>query len=46
MNVVDSSGSLEYFADGPNAGHFLSPLKDPDSDFKDIPGVKYFAAKK
>jgi len=28
MNVVDSSGWLEYFSNGPNAGHFLSPLKD------------------
>ena len=27
MNVVDSSGWLEYFADGPNARHFLSPLR-------------------
>lgn len=28
MNVVDSSGWLEYFADGPNASHFEPPLKD------------------
>ncbi len=26
MNVVDSSGWLEYFADGPNAGSFAAPL--------------------
>ena len=26
MNVVDSSGWLEYFADGPNANHFAAPL--------------------
>jgi predicted nucleic acid-binding protein len=26
MNVVDSSGWLEYFADGPNAKHFVPPL--------------------
>lgn len=26
MNVVDSSGWLEYFADGPNAVHFADPL--------------------
>jgi len=31
MNVVDSSGWLEYFADGPNAGRFLTPLKDTGS---------------
>lgn len=28
MNVVDSSGWLEYFADGPNARQFLPPLRD------------------
>ena len=26
MNVVDSSGWLEYFADGPNADRFADPL--------------------
>lgn len=26
MNVVDSSGWLEFFADGPNANAFASPL--------------------
>ncbi len=26
MNIVDSSGWLEYFSDGPNAREFLSPL--------------------
>jgi len=26
MNVVDSSGWLEYFADGPNAHHFERPI--------------------
>lgn len=31
MNIVDSSGWLAYFADEPNAGHFLTPLKDTDS---------------
>ena len=31
MNIVDSSGWLEYFVDGPNAKHFSSPLKDPAS---------------
>ena len=31
MNIVDSSGWLEYFADGPNAKHYQQPLKDIDS---------------
>ena len=31
MNIVDSSGWLEYFADGPNADHFLPPLQEPSS---------------
>lgn len=29
MNLVDSSGWLAYFADEPNARHFLPPLSDP-----------------
>ena len=28
MNVVDSSGWLEYFSGGPNANHFEQPLSD------------------
>ncbi len=28
MNIVDSSGWLAYFADEPNAKHFLAPLID------------------
>lgn len=28
MNVVDSSGWLEYFAAGPNACYFASPIED------------------
>lgn len=28
MNVVDSSGWLEFFANGPNAGEFAPPLAD------------------
>ena len=28
MNVVDSSGWLEYFADGPNAGFFASAIQN------------------
>lgn len=30
MNVVDSSGWLEFLADGPNAEVFVSPLKNRD----------------
>jgi predicted nucleic acid-binding protein len=30
MNIVDSSGWLAYFADEPNAKHFLHPLSDSD----------------
>ena len=32
MNVVDTSGWLEYFADSPNADNFSVPLKDVKSD--------------
>ena len=28
MNVVDSCGWLEYFANGPNAGHFAGPVEE------------------
>jgi predicted nucleic acid-binding protein len=31
MNVVDSSGWLEYFSDGPSAGAFLPALQDSAS---------------
>lgn len=30
MNVVDSSGWLEYFADGANAGFFAKPILDTE----------------
>ena len=30
MNVVDSSGWLEYFADGPNAGFFAPAIQKLD----------------
>ncbi len=30
MNVVDSSGWLEYFADGSNAGFFAPAIQKPD----------------
>ena len=28
MNVVDSSGWIEYFAGGPNVGYFREPIED------------------
>lgn len=28
MNIVDSSGWMEYFADGPNAEFFAGPIQD------------------
>jgi predicted nucleic acid-binding protein len=31
MNIVDSSGWLEYFSGGPNAERFLPPLQNPSS---------------
>lgn len=31
MNIVDSSGWLEYFTNGPNAQRFLPALKDTSS---------------
>ena len=31
MNIIDSSGWLEYFSDGPNANHYLTPLNDTSS---------------
>jgi hypothetical protein len=31
MNLVDSCGWLEYFADGPNAGFYAPALEDPGS---------------
>ena len=30
MNVVDSSGWLEFFADGPNSSFFSTPLENVD----------------
>jgi len=30
LNVVDSSGWLEYFADGPNAGFFEKAIQDAE----------------
>lgn len=31
MNIIDSSGWLEYFSNGPNAGNYLTPLSDTSS---------------
>ena len=31
MNIVDSSGWLEYFTGGPNSDQFAIPLQDPSS---------------
>ena len=31
MNIVDSSGWLEYFSGGPNADQFAAPFQDPSS---------------
>jgi predicted nucleic acid-binding protein len=40
MNIIDSSGWLEYFSDGPNAKHYLPPLKDPSSLF--VPAITIY----
>jgi len=31
MNIVDSSGWLEYFSGGPNAEYFVPPLENPSA---------------
>ncbi|MBW1797605.1 MAG: type II toxin-antitoxin system VapC family toxin [Deltaproteobacteria bacterium] len=40
MNIVDSSDWLAYFADEPNAEHFLTPLNDTASLV--VPAVTIF----
>ncbi len=40
MNVVDSSGWLEYFADTPNAKHFSSPIEDTENLI--VPTITFF----
>lgn len=40
MNVVDSSGWLEYFADGPNAAAFAKPIHTTNSLI--VPSVSLF----
>lgn len=47
MNVVDSSGWLEYFAEGQNAQFFAEAIEDtaslivPSISFEGIAGVRY-----
>lgn len=55
MNVVDSSGWLEYLGHGENAGAFEvilatarsfgAVLWTQDADFEGLDGVRYYAAK-
>lgn len=40
MNVVDSCGWLEYFADGPNAGFFADAVEDTASLI--VPAISLF----
>ena len=40
MNIVDSSGWLEFFSDGPNANEFSTPLSDTDSLI--VPSISIF----
>lgn len=39
MNVIDSSGWLEYFADGPNTNFFASPI---ESDETIVPSISVY----
>ncbi len=40
MNIVDSSGWLEFLADGPNANKFSSPLSN--TDILIVPSISVF----
>jgi toxin FitB len=40
LNVVDSSGWLEYFGDGPNAEAFAEPLAQPEELI--VPAISIF----
>lgn len=40
MNVVDSSGWLEYFADGPNAEFFAKPIENVSKLV--VPGISLY----
>lgn len=42
MNVVDSSGWLEYFADGQNSDFFVAVIWTQESDFQNIEDVRWF----
>ena len=41
MNIVDSSGWLEYFADGPNAEFFASAIEKPEELL--VPSLSLYA---
>ncbi len=49
MNIVDTSGWLEYLADSPLAGNYAAAIlydatiPTQDAHFEDLPQVKYFA---
>lgn len=40
MNIVDSSGWLEFFSDGPNANEFSTPLSN--TDILIVPSISIF----
>lgn len=40
MNIVDSSGWLEFFADGPNANEFSEPLSNTETLI--VPSISVF----
>lgn len=40
MNIVDSSGWLEFFADGPHAAEFGKPLSEPENLL--VPSITIF----
>lgn len=40
MNIVDSSGWLEFFTDGPNATEFSKPLSDTENLI--VPSISVF----
>lgn len=40
MNIVDSSGWLEFFSDGPNANEFSKPLSDTEGLI--VPSISVF----
>jgi len=40
MNIVDSSGWLEYFADGPNADFFAPAIEDVETQL--VPTISIY----